>query len=165
METAIEITRILRLHSESWGSEHMNIFFIQPITLSLYAFMDEGTQSPEQNARLTDLCIMFRAISRRWTVGMNILRMVQLSAKHRGFRLPPETDDLFEKFETEDWLGQESKRVISMYPDAASATFKTGIPSQDNAEGRKEPQVRNMTDFLELMDNLNIQGKGKHTVR
>ncbi|KAL9617570.1 MAG: hypothetical protein Q9160_007640 [Pyrenula sp. 1 TL-2023] len=153
---ALEVRHLCDLYHVSWGTETLNLFLVQPITLSLYTLMDRLDESPEFCSPTIDLCCMFRAVSRRWTIAMNVLRMVQLSAKDRGIKLPSETNRLFEEFETEDWLEQETKRVVSIYPDALSATFKNVTSLDSDSKGKGQRHVRNMTEFLALMDDLRL---------
>ncbi|KAL9111306.1 MAG: hypothetical protein Q9227_004183 [Pyrenula ochraceoflavens] len=159
-EAAVEVTHLCRLHQEVWGVEHLNIFLIQPITLSLYTFMDDNQQSPESRSMITDLCIIFRALSRRFTFGMNVLRMVQLSAEQRAFQLPPETARLFQEFETHDWSKRKSRKVVSIYPAALPGNVQGSASSASRTVAGHE-QVKNMTDFFELLDDLNLRGKSE----
>lgn len=82
-------------------------------------------------------------------MNMNILRMVQLSAKGWALKLPSQTDKVPEEFETEGWLKRETKRVISIRPDGLSANFGNRVPLDSDQKG--QPQVRKMTGYFKLL--------------
>lgn len=58
------------------------------------AILSGGTSTAKQ--------IVAKAASRRWPLGMGMLRAVQLTARKMGVTLPAETDALLFNFEADD---------------------------------------------------------------
>jgi hypothetical protein len=69
--------------------------------LSLLVLVDHADISTYRS-EISDLCVFFRAMSRRFPWVFPAFRMFQVSTKQLGKRLAPETEKLFEEFETLD---------------------------------------------------------------
>ena len=119
----------------------MNLWMFHPINLALHALLDGDTQAFDEE--VLDLCIFFRAMTRRWPVAMAAFRMFQVTAQKRGKRLPPAATKLFAEFENEDWRQNELKRIISMYP-------------VEGDEENTELDIHNMSDFFEMLERLDV---------
>lgn len=139
---ALEIVQICRLHQSLYGNAHMTVFLVQPLYLALVALMSEEDVST-YSSEILDLCIYFRATSRRFPIAMAVMRMFQVSAQQSGKALPVETEKLFEEFEQEDWRQRTSYRVTSQYP-------VLGGKDQDSSE------VQNLSDFFAMMERLEV---------
>lgn len=146
INAAMEVVELFRKHQSLYGKSHMSGFLVQPLFLALLFFVDHDDIFA-YSSEISDLCIYFRAMSRRFPWVLAAFRMFQVSTKQRGKKLPPETEKLFEEFETLDWETRELDRVSSLYPVMG-----------ENEPGRSK--IQNMGEFLEMMDNLNVDDAG-----
>lgn len=175
-DAALTIVQLIRTHQHLYGPAHMSIFLIQPITTAAFVLVDEQDPDPTLTpadaataapattttapmtttdsgstpyaAELTDLCIFFRAMSRRWPFATAALRLLQLTITRRGRRLPRETDRLFDDFESREWAETGERRrqlqsLKSLYPVVA-----------DREDGKG--QVRNMGEVLGMMRGFEV---------
>lgn len=144
-QAAQEVARVIKLYMQSWGPCSLGMMVCHPIYMSISVLVEEQ-QDNSQASYITDLCVALRALSRRWPLAMGMLRLVQLDARIKCWRLPPDTDKLFEEFEASAWRQRDLRRFASMYPiaDAAKA-ITVGHDDMD------------MGTFLEKMDVLTME--------
>lgn len=87
---------------------------------------------------------MLQAGSRRWMFGKGLMRLVQVTARHLGVTLPPETDVLFSDFESKIWSSQDREKLSSFYPNLAVSA------------GAFQDDEKELDRFLEKWDGLSI---------
>lgn len=151
IEAACEIASSCKTYSDSWGATHMGIMMSHPCLISVSVLLEE-----QDNARyegeITDLCIALRAMSRRWPLGMAMLRMVQMEARQKVWTLPSQTEKLFEEFEGKSWKQRTLKQYLTLYPD--STTSKTANLTDEEVD---------MGTFLASMELLLVEdSNGAH---
>ena len=145
---AHEIVRIGRLWQSAYTLKYTHVLLMHPAALAGFYFLIDGNSdplhnpaSPEYENDLLDLCVLFRAISRRWSFAFAFaaLRMFQLIAQQRHTKLPKAAAALFQNFETEDWRRRHLTNVRSLYPVLDGAAWH---------------ESQNMGQFLEMMGRL-----------
>jgi hypothetical protein len=146
---ALEIVRVIRIHTSRYGNKHMGVMHTQAVLVSLLAFLEESAQDDlDYSAEIIDLCIFFRAIARRFPLSMVAFRMFQRIVQQRHYHLPAATIKLFEDFEGEQWDLRQRQQVTSLYP----------APQED--VGDLKPET--MGDFVERLERLEVTDNAKH---
>ena len=141
--SAFEVVRICRIWQSAYSSSHTNPQLMQPLVQALFFLLEDGNASYYQD-EILDLCVLLRAMSRRWQFSMALLRMFQLTAHHLGKPLPPAAHKLLNDFESGDWRGNLHEL--------------NNVTSLSVLEEIKEstPEVQNMGDFFALLERLNV---------
>ena len=145
-EAALEIAQLCRTHQALYGS-HAHVVTVQPVFLALLALLDESDGTSSYQSEISDLCVFFRAISRRSPWAMSVFRMFQLIAKKQGKTLPPHTEKLFEDFEKHEWAERDEKRINSLF----------AVPEEQHLE------AQNMGEFFEMLERLNVDDHSPQT--
>jgi len=149
----------MKMHQELYGVARIPLVNLQWTTVALYILMDH-LDTDETRAAFIDLCICARALSRRWTLAMGVLRMIQINASTRNIVLPDETIQLFEDFESQTWRSGDRKRFSSRYPDLVSVISNR---NEQNAD-----VVTEMDQLLEKWEGMELKfekEKGKRTAK
>ena len=143
---AMEIVHMVRVYTSCYDNKHVNPYWALILLTSLLTLLEEPPSEatgevafPED---ILELCIFFRALSRRVPWVMVALRMFQEVARQRQQRLPASAISLFEDFEKEEWDRRANCKMIS----------QNVAPTEG-----KRPDNEPMNDFLERLDQLNVQ--------
>lgn len=123
---------------------------MQWAALTLFTLL-EDIDNPESGAAFADVCIVLRAIGRRWQLAKGALRLVQLTAKQMNIDLPAATKSFFRDFETELWKEDDRERFSSAYPN-----FAVSIKEKRDGVGEAE-----LDNFLEKWDNLTLDDEAQ----
>ena len=150
-EAALTVVRTIRLHQSHYSMSHMSIFLIQPVMNAAFVLIDFVDPSDSDistyKSEIIDLCVFFRAMSRRYLFATAALRLFQLTVQRKGRKLPTETEKLFEDFENRDWKVRALGEVKSVYPAVA-----------DRVDGRED--VRTMSEVFQKFEGLSVQDEG-----
>lgn len=99
---------MLRMYRE-WGTDHFPVIITQPVSLALFALLDQ-LHDEENIHAFSGLCHTARAASRRFVVFKGILRLVQVTAYDQNIALPKRVERLLVADEiserTEETVGQ-----------------------------------------------------------
>lgn len=112
-EAALELVQIFRLHDSLYGISLAHVHLSYPLSLALLVILAEE-DNPVSRSNITELCLFFRAMSRRFPCIMASLRMFRASGEQQGNRLSPETERLFEELEKYNWETSELWRTTSL---------------------------------------------------
>ncbi|KAF4170547.1 hypothetical protein CNMCM8694_004124 [Aspergillus lentulus] len=154
IENALRIAHLIGIHRDKWGIGRMAPSTIQWLSIGMFTLL-EALDSPDHRNRAAfiELCIVARAIARRFPLAKGILRMIQLSANQMQVVLPAETDALFTDFETRSWEGKDRHTFSTFYPN-----FVTAVRQGAAREGDVS-----MDRFLEKWDSLAISDSKEET--
>ncbi|KAI9368233.1 hypothetical protein BJX61DRAFT_233410 [Aspergillus egyptiacus] len=142
---ARRIADLLRIHRERWGIDRMAPSTYHWVFSGLYALL-KGLDSTENRNAFTELCIIARAVSRRFPLAKGVMRMIQLTAKQSQVVLPEETDALFSAFAAESWTDKDPDSFSSLYPHYGTVIQEGRTPGEDTA----------LDTFLQKWDRLTI---------
>jgi hypothetical protein len=147
IENALRIAYLIGIHRDKWGIGRMAPSTIQWLSIGMFTLL-EALDSPDSRNRTAfiEMCIVARAIARRFPLAKGILRMIQLSANQMQVVLPAETDALFTDFETRSWEGKDRPTFSTFYPNFATVV----------RQGSTQEEAVSMDRFLEKWDNLAI---------
>lgn len=139
LNAALDIVQICRIHQKLYENTYMHTFLVHPIFQSLLVLVREEPMNAYRS-EIVYLCTLFRSLGRRFPWVIAAFRMFQVTSEQNGQRLPEETDKLFEDFERNDWAEEQWTKAISLYPAHQDA----------------RPEVKNMQDFFDGLDRLNL---------
>lgn len=111
---------------------------------SLFALLDDLLNA-ESRSSFIELCIVARALARRWTQARGILRMMQITAEQRGAPIPSEVRALLADFESQSWGSSDREKLSSGYPN-----FATILRPDESSEDYE------MDSFLAKWDKLQV---------
>lgn len=93
IEAARAIGNLMVRMYQEWGNDHFPVIITQPVSLSLFALLDQLTNEENKRAFI-GLCFCMHAASKRFVVGKGIMRLLQVTAWERGIALPNEVERL-----------------------------------------------------------------------
>ncbi|KAK5071917.1 hypothetical protein LTR64_004305 [Lithohypha guttulata] len=154
---ALEVVDICRLACSIADRSKISIFMCHSFYQSLLILMDQNS-SHAYDDEIMELLVTFRAISQRSPWAVALLRMIQIDAVRRSFKLPEAALKLFDEFEKNDLQAWKDELQMSRYPylDSFSlrckeANDKDGLPTL-------------MGDFLEKFDAMCLNGNRRDSV-
>lgn len=113
-DTALEITKIYRIHQSSYGASPTSLCFTDPAYKALLVLINEEDSDGRYDSEILDLCVMLRSLSRRFPFALAVFRMFQrVAVSEKSHRLPSSTVKLFEDFDRDDWATTQLERVAS----------------------------------------------------
>lgn len=142
LTAAREVARLAEVHRAPWGNDRVTAGDMQSISMAESTLL-EDLDNPESQKAFINLCVVSKAVARRWNIGKAILRSIQLAAKEIGVALPSETDALFSDLEG-TWTSRRTEDISSLYPN-----FAIYLRSKKNDEAE-------LDRFLEKWDALHI---------
>lgn len=102
LSAAHNIRSLANLHRTKWPIDYTPLTCMQWVAVALFTLL-EDLKNSESSAAFIDLCIILRAMARRWQLAKGMLRLVQLTATGLNVALPQGTEILFRDFEAELW--------------------------------------------------------------
>lgn len=94
MDAARAVGQLMIRMYQEWGNDHFPVIITQPVSLSLFALLDQ-LHSEENRQAFIGLCYCMHAAARRFVVGKGIMRLLQNTAWEKGIALPVEVQSLF----------------------------------------------------------------------
>ncbi|PYI00418.1 C6 transcription factor [Aspergillus sclerotiicarbonarius CBS 121057] len=98
LEAAESFVQLLRIHRAKWGIDYISIPTITCLITTLFTLLDD-LDNPNYKSAFTELCVIARAIYRKWAPMKGLMRMLQTSTQKNAVSLPPEIHTLFVDFE------------------------------------------------------------------
>lgn len=145
VSAALEIADLMSIYRSAWGLERVSTGIIQWVTVTIFTLLEE-LDTPRNRDAFIELCVVLRAISRRWILAKEMLRLIQLTARNAQISMPEETEALFADFETQAWESKDRDRFSSLYPN-----FFTSV---NNNAGKQNDEIE-LDSFLARWDALN----------
>ncbi|KIW67471.1 hypothetical protein PV04_06718 [Phialophora macrospora] len=97
---SIRISKLLEMMRQNWGGDHFPVIIIQPLTVAVFALLEDLETRPESQEAFYKLCLILRAASRRFHVCKGVQRLLEKTSKENNITLPDRCRELL--IETND---------------------------------------------------------------
>jgi hypothetical protein len=108
---SIRISELLETMRLDWGADHFPVIIIQPITVAVFALLEELETRPDSLEAFYKLCIILRAASRRFRVCKGVQRLLEKTAKENNITLPDRCRELLVQTNDAMELDETSNRI------------------------------------------------------
>lgn len=144
VSAALLTADLMNVYRSAWGLDRFPPSLMQWATVAIFTLLEQ-LDSPRNRDAFIQLCIVLRALSRRFVLAKGMLRLIQLTARNSQVSLPDETEGLFADFEAKAWESKDRERFSSNYPNFFASV---------NSEAGKQNEEIELDKFLARWDAL-----------